>query len=370
MNDEQLLEWYKNNKNSKPTDMSDKDYELTMNKALKAQQDKFLEDNLVNQQSAINKQQMNAEQSASISNEKLLKYLGQKQQASGLAAGQTSSDFINANNSYIANRAKIANNASAQQTELLDSYNINKMQNATNAYNNELEIIDKYRNREIQDKQLAQADEDRQREIEQWQLEMDSYKNDLIDKKQDKAFDEFMTIINSQAFNKSTDLDKLYEGYKENISDSQKKIAEHMIDYYKNNVQQQNVEKEQKSEEESLEESKQKSRIKGGHETIEFNGNQYKLKKQLDSDANEIVNNDSFVNELTKLGYSNPYDENIPDGTTLTIKVDASGSDKPMSFWEGLGAVATVGMSTLATNAIYNKTITYFDGQWFESEEQ
>ena len=368
MTDEELLELY--NKGTKPEGMTDKDYELNMNKAIKLQQDKLLKDNLTNQQSAIAQKQKNAEQSASISNEKLLKYLGQKQQASGLATGQTSSDFIKANNSYVANRANIANNAMQQQTELLNNYNANIMQNNADAYNNEIAIFDKYRNREIQDKQLAQAEEDRQREIEQWQLEMDSYKNQQISDKQNQAFDEFMTIVNSQSFNKASELESLFEVYKDNISDSQKNIAEHMINYYKNNTEQQSIEKEQTATGESLEDSKQKARIKGGHETLEYNGSQYKLKKQLDSSANEIINNDSFVNELTKIGYSNPYDENIPDGTTLKIKVDASGSDKPMSFWEGLGAVATVGMSTLATSSIYSKTITYFDGQWYESEKQ
>ncbi len=204
MSDEELLQWYKNNKTSKPTDMSEKDYELNMNKAVKLQQDKLLQNNLTSQQSAIAQQQKNAEQSASISNEKLLKYLGQKQQASGLATGQTSSDFINANNSYVANRASIANNASTQQVELLNSYNANKLQNEADAYNNEISILDKYRQRAIeeedrkiaeeerlrdnaiQDKQLAQAEEDRQREIEQWQLEMDAYKQQMANDLEDR----------------------------------------------------------------------------------------------------------------------------------------------------------------------------------------
>ena len=184
MTDEELLEFY--NKGKKPEGMTDKDYELNMNKAIKLQQDKLLKDNLTNQQSAIAQQQKNAEQSASISNEKLLKYLGQKQQASGLATGQTSSDFINANNSYVANRANIASNAMQQQTKLINNYNSNIMQNNADAYNNEIAIFEKYRNREIQDKQLAQAEEDRQREIEQWQLEMDSYKEDRENAKADK----------------------------------------------------------------------------------------------------------------------------------------------------------------------------------------
>lgn len=179
MKDEELLEWYKNNNGSKPVDMSEKDYELNMNKALKLQQDQVLKQNLTNQQAAVAQAQSSAQQSASISNEKLMKYLGKAQMSSGIAKGQTSSDFINANNSYIANRATIANNAATQQTNLLNSYTAEKLANDSQAYNNEISILDKYRQREIEDKELANAEDDRQREIEQWQLEMDAYKQEL-----------------------------------------------------------------------------------------------------------------------------------------------------------------------------------------------
>ena len=102
MNDKELLEWYKNN-STKPTDMSQQDYEINVNKALKLKQDQALDQNLASQQAAIKQAQTNAQQSASISNEKLMKYLGQAQLSNGVAKGQTSSDFINANNSYVQN---------------------------------------------------------------------------------------------------------------------------------------------------------------------------------------------------------------------------------------------------------------------------
>lgn len=190
MNDEELLEWYKKSAGAKPEDMSQKEYELNMNRAMKLQQDQNLQQNLATQQVNVAKAQQNAQQSASISNEKLMKYLGQSQLATGVASGQKGSDFINANNSYMANRATIANNAAAQQNELLESYRQNKLANEQNAYQNEVSILDKYRERELEDKDRAQAEEDRQRElqqsqedrqrdIEKWELEMEGYKETL-----------------------------------------------------------------------------------------------------------------------------------------------------------------------------------------------
>ena len=179
MTDEELLEWYKNNNANKPADMSQKDYELNMNKALKLQTDKQLQSNLQNQQAAIAKSQQSAQQSASISNEKLLKYLGQSQIANNVTSGQKGSDYIAANNNYMQARANIANNAAQQQSDVLENYNMSKLENENNAYNNEISILDKYRQRDLEDEQRAKNEEDRQREIQQWELEMEAYREQL-----------------------------------------------------------------------------------------------------------------------------------------------------------------------------------------------
>lgn len=185
MNDEELLEWYKNN-SSKPADMSQEDYELNVNKALKLKQDQALSQNLASQQATIKQAQTNAQQSASISNEKLMKYLGQAQLSRGIAKGQTSSDFINANNSYVQNRATIANNAAAQQKEVLNEYTTNKLANETQAASNEISILDKYKQLAKDEEDRTMAKEDRQREIEQWNLEMEAYKQELKNLQEDR----------------------------------------------------------------------------------------------------------------------------------------------------------------------------------------
>ena len=61
MKDEELLEWYKNNSGSKPADMSEKEYELNMNKAIKLKQNQALDQNLASQQSNIKRAQTNAQ---------------------------------------------------------------------------------------------------------------------------------------------------------------------------------------------------------------------------------------------------------------------------------------------------------------------
>ena len=172
MTDEELLEWYKNNNAAKPADMSQQDYELNMNKALKLQTDKQLQTNLANQQAAIAKSQQAAQQSASISNEKLLKYLGQNQIANNVASGQKSSDYIATNNNYMQTRAKIANEAAQKQIDLLDKYNTTKLNNETDTYDNQISSLDKYRQREIEDDQRAKAEEDRQLNKKQVELDM------------------------------------------------------------------------------------------------------------------------------------------------------------------------------------------------------
>lgn len=179
MTDKELLDWYKKNSTNKPEDMSSKDYELNMNKAIKLQQDQALQESFNNQQASIEKAQSQSQQSASISNEKLMKYLDQYQKSNGVATGQKSSDFIQANNNYAQNRAAIVNQAESQKQNLLENYKAEKLANEADAYNNQMSIIEKYRQQEIEDAQRKEAEEDRQREIEQWKLEMEAYKQQL-----------------------------------------------------------------------------------------------------------------------------------------------------------------------------------------------
>ena len=155
MTNEELLKWAKTNRATRPEGMSDKDYELNINRANTLSQQGLLDENLQNQQTAIKSAQTTAQQSASVSQEKLLKYIGQNQMASGIAAGQRGSDYINANNAYVQNRGAIANTSAQAQSDLLNSYASQKLQNEQNEFKMQTSILDKYR-------ELGFINEDRQ----------------------------------------------------------------------------------------------------------------------------------------------------------------------------------------------------------------
>lgn len=155
MTNEELKKWAKTNRLNRPEGMSDKDYELNMNRENALSQQGLLDQNLQNQQTAIKSAQKTAQQSASVSQEKLLKYIGQNQMASGVAAGQRGSDYINANNAYVQNRGAIANTSAQAQSDLLNSYASQKLQNEQNELNRQTSILDKYR-------ELDLVNEDRQ----------------------------------------------------------------------------------------------------------------------------------------------------------------------------------------------------------------
>lgn len=155
MTNEELLKWAKTNRANKPEGMSDKDYELNMNRVNALSQQGLLDENVQNQQTAIKSAQTTAQQSASVSQEKLLKYIGQNQMASGVAAGQRGSDYINANNAYVQNRGAIANTSAQAQSDLLNSYASQKLQSEQNEFNRQTSILDKYR-------ELDLVNEDRQ----------------------------------------------------------------------------------------------------------------------------------------------------------------------------------------------------------------
>lgn len=250
MTDQELLEWYKNNSSSKPADMSQQDYELNMNKAVKLQQDKLLQDNYNTQQAAILKSQRDAEQSASISNDKLMKYLGQSQLASGIAKGQTTSDFIKANNSYVANRANITANSAQQQTELLNSYASNKLANETDAYNNNIAILDKYRQRDIEDKQIAQSDELHNINVTQGNLKNEALKKDMEYAEQNQLWseeDRETQKIKDQLYIDSAKKDMEYAEQNQNMNKQQWELE---MDAYRqelqNTLEDRNASKEEK----------------------------------------------------------------------------------------------------------------------------
>lgn len=119
-------------------------------------------------------------------------------------------------------------------------------------------------------------------------------------------------------------------------------------------------------EEEKTAQAEKDERILSGKEFISYGGSEYKILSKLDSDANELKKNDSFTEQLHKLGFTNPYDKNIPNGTTFYINRDAAGRDKD-TFWDW---VPIVHIWTVANTSAHNWHITYYNGEWYHSEKQ
>lgn len=115
-----------------------------------------------------------------------------------------------------------------------------------------------------------------------------------------------------------------------------------------------------------------------GEYTVRHDGYNYKPKKKLDSNANEIRHNDDFKEQLANLGFTDPYDKNIPNGTTFTINCEENGSNQVDYEDFGLFDV-TDWRSWVPGYNIYTqlskwfnwnkRTVTYYNGQWYLAEK-
>lgn len=247
MTDQELLEWYKGGA-GKTDDMSDKDYELYKSKALTAQGNQLLSDNLAAQQGAVAKAQTSAQQSASIANDKLMRYLGVRNAEAGIGSLQTGSDAIQANNNYVQNRAAIANNAAQQNIDLLNQYASNKHQNEVDAFNKEQSVMDKYYGREYQEGRDKISD-DRYNTEWNYGVEQDEYNKT---KEQNAAdYEHASAMLDNYLSNYMADgeisdaelaeAEKYLSQYGNLPASEQKKLRE-LIDYYRSDSYKSNTE--------------------------------------------------------------------------------------------------------------------------------
>lgn len=79
------------------------------------------------------------------------------------------------------------------------------------------------------------------------------------------------------------------------------------------------------------------------------------------------------------MGFTDPFDKNIPNGTTLTVKSDAYGSNEHnWKDWVG-GVDITDWRNWIPGYNIYNqinnwanletRTLTFYNGKWYSSSE-
>ena len=163
-----FLNWYKTNYGSdydgtsnieKTENMSDKDYMLGRNMLENYRSQKSIDTQQQNANQNLIAQRDQAQQSASISFDKLMKYIGQQQQASGLNQGAGTSNAIAANNNYQNALGDIQQNYQNSQNEL-DNYYQGQRDNANqNAFGNETNILNQYMQQEREDAQIAKQEQ-------------------------------------------------------------------------------------------------------------------------------------------------------------------------------------------------------------------
>lgn len=126
-----------------------------------------------------------------------------------------------------------------------------------------------------------------------------------------------------------------------------------------------------RQKEEAEAQAEKDKRIITGQESIEYGGRSYQLQSQLDKNANQIKRNNDFKDKLKALGYSDPFDPNIPNGTTIKSNVDNRGSND-FNFWDDIGAflLSPLGAGAWDSWGNWNEiTMTYYNGNWYLSAE-
>lgn len=126
-----------------------------------------------------------------------------------------------------------------------------------------------------------------------------------------------------------------------------------------------------RQKEEAEAQAEKDKRIITGQESIEYDGRYYQLQSQLDKDANQIKRNNDFKDKLKALGYSDPFDPNIPNGTTIKSNVDDRGSND-FNLWDDIGAflLSPLGAGAWGSWGNWNEiTMTYYNGNWYLSAE-
>lgn len=369
-----------------------------------------------------------AKQTASISYDKLKKYLPETVRAQGLSGmGISESTALEAYNSYMNNVGKIDTDFTEKNVDLTTAYLGNKtdLDSAYDAGRSEIELAkqtaeDGYKAklndyltvaREKYDADMFASDKD-----ENGNLLADNVLKEYTDAEKayfDKNYAEAMDIISSSTYKSYDEMREVLKKYRGKISTDQmlglwaaakvqadsnaeyeatldKDVARETAlttlsdllysaqesgDYsqfssylesmkdtlgestygaYKSMINK-NPNEAVNSEQEQAETDK---RVLEGKEYVSFGGNEYKLKEQLGSEASEIRKNSSFKSQLNKAGFTNPYDKDIPNGTTFEILPNNSVMGGEL-FGNGNSSWLIGGKRSY---------ITYYNGEWYISE--
>lgn len=386
--------------------MTDEDYDLSQKLLNYYGQQNTLAGQYNHSTNIVEQERKKALQENAIAKEKAMKYLPEYLNLQGMGGlGVSQSAVIKARNNFNNNRNSINTNANSQLAELLNNYKANannldqnylsdaegirskyqaiEDEKLTNQYNSYLGMLDngEFSNADEIDNWYKNIkgtfDEDRETVLNE---RVTNYKNKLYNQETQNIYDELSRKIQEGEFNTTDELENYYNSVKGRFNESQNSIIGSQIDFFKQNLAQQQADAEYKKQQEvayqeAQEQAEKDERILTGKEYISYGGNQYRITSTaLNSNANELRKNDNFTKQLKKAcGTSNPFDSSIPNGTTLTFKATSSGKDDVDGFWGNVGrgflAWTSLGATELAFGETKTVTLTYYNGNWYKSKK-
>lgn len=366
---------------------------------------------------ALDKSKRQSQQNASITLDKLKKYLPTQIKSQGLGGlGVSESTMLQAYNNYNNDMGAIESDYQANKTSL---------DTGETAAKNTLENYRQDALKAIADKYNAAADA-RQAEAGQTSNGIFSAYETQVREQMRQAFEDAYSTISNNTSTSADEIMNYVQQFKGKISDSDYQT----LTQYANTVAQNNLEAKQKADRENAylvaqatveelmgegsfdearkyldsnkdilgesvynsyitsletkiknsetakqeEQAEKDKRIISGQEAFEYNGGHYQITSQLKSDANEIKRNNDFKDQLkSKCGTTNPYDSSkIPNGTTFEIKADNRGSND-FNFWDDVGAflLSPFGAGAWDSWGNWNTLyVTFYNGQWYRSEKK
>lgn len=366
---------------------------------------------------ALDKSKRQSQQNASITLDKLKKYLPTQIKSQGLGGlGVSESTMLQAYNNYNNDMGAIESDYQANKTSL---------DTGETAAKNTLENYRQDALKAIADKYNAAADA-RQAEAGQTSNGIFSAYETQVREQMRQAFEDAYSTISNNTSTSADEIMNYVQQFKGKISDSDYQT----LTQYANTVAQNNLEAKQKADRENAylvaqatveelmgegsfdearkyldsnkdilgesvynsyitsletkiknsetakqeEQAEKDKRIISGQEAFEYNGGHYQITSQLKSDANEIKRNNDFKDQLkSKCGTTDPYDSSkIPNGTTFEIKADNRGSND-FNFWDDIGAflLSPFGAGAWDSWGNWNTLyVTFYNGQWYRSDKK
>lgn len=374
----------------------------------------------------VDQSRKGSRQAASISLDKLKKYLPEQLAAEGLGnLGMSQTAYVRAQNNYQNQLAGIESDANAKRADLYNSYANNR---SALERQKTRDLLDLYSKR---DAAIYQAERDAvgdaRYEDEQTKADQLAFYNNLAAMIDNGTFDStealkaylnadtngdgIADVYGNLGDNYKSLIDGKVAGYQYLLDEKQKKenepsrqdayiVAQAAIENliagesYDDALAYLEANKEtfgegvynayvtdinQKQKAKAEKEKEKEEKILAGNEAFEYQGEQFRIKSKLRDDANEITHNNSFTKQLEAAGYSDPKDPKIPNGTTFKIKCDNDGKNQFDYFgdiamdpaeWEtyvpGLNFYNYLD-SVFDWNTRY---VTYYNGNWYLSEDQ